>query len=125
MMNLSRLLRHHLLKELLLRISVLLLSFKFFTRRLDPTISYKHSEAETTLLILPWSVKMAWEDLSMGSQTHINLPHIPCRTLQNSEDITDTPLACDDDRIKKRTVQSWYPPVPLEIMNNSRNFISV
>ena len=44
---------------------------------MDPAISYKHSETRMTLSILPWSVKMAGEDFSVGSQIPMNLSRIP------------------------------------------------
>ena len=44
---------------------------------MDLRISYKHSETGMTLLILPWSVKMAGEDPSVGSQIPMNSSRIP------------------------------------------------
>ena len=75
---------------------VLVLSSNFFSRRLDPTIPYKHSETGMTLLIWPWPAKIPGEDLSLVSQTLLNLPGIPLRTLWISEDLTDVPLAFGD-----------------------------
>ena len=108
-----------------LRILVLLLSFNFFSWRLDPTIPYKHSETGLTLLMWPLLVKTSGEDVSLGLQTPVNLSCIPLWTLLNSEDITDAPLACKGNRLKKRTKLSWQHPVPPEMMKNSRYFILV
>ena len=84
-----------------------------------------HSETGVTLLIWPWSVKIAGEDLSLSPQIPTKLSRIPLRTLWNNEDITDAPLVCGADRLKKCTKSSWHPPVPQDVMNNSRNFILV
>ena len=46
-------------------------------------------------------MEIAGEDLNLGPQMAINLSLIPLRTLWNSKDITDAPLACRDNRLKK------------------------
>ena len=65
--------------------------------------SYKHSETGMILLMCPWPVKIAWQDLNLSSQMAINSSHIPLRTRWNSKDITDAPLACGDNRLRKAT----------------------
>ena len=65
--------------------------------------SYKHSETGMILLMCPWPVKIAWQDLNLSSQMAINSSHIPLRTGWNSKDITDAPLACGDNRLRKAT----------------------
>ena len=76
----------------------------------DTAISYKHLETGMTLLIWPWPLKMAGEDLSLGSQSPIYSSRIPLRTLWNREDIIDVPLACGDKVLIKLTRSSWQPP---------------
>ena len=82
---------------------VLLMTSNFFSRGLDPNIPYKHSETGITLLIWPWPVMIAGEDLSLIPQTLMNLPCIPLRTLWISLDFTDVPLACGDTQLNKHT----------------------
>ena len=55
------------------------------------------------LLMCPWPVKIACQDLNLSSQMAINSSHIPLRTRWNSKDITDAPLACGDNRLRKAT----------------------
>ena len=68
------------------------------------------------LLMCPWPVKIAWQDLNLSSQMAINSSHIPLRTGWNSKDITDAPLACGDNRLRKATKLCWPAPVPLKII---------
>ena len=65
--------------------------------------SFKHSETGKILLMCPWHVKIAWKDLNLSSQMAINSSHIPLRTCWNSKYITDAPLACGDNRLRKAT----------------------
>ena len=68
---------HLLHHQSLLLYLVQSLSFNFFASKLDPTIPYTHSEIRMTLLIWPWSVKIAGEDLSLSPQIPRNSSRIP------------------------------------------------
>ena len=65
-------------------------------QKLVPTIPCKHSEIRMTLLMWPWSVKIAGKDLRMGPQTAIDSSNIPLWLFGNNEDFIDVPLACKD-----------------------------